>query len=96
MIWFAVLRNMGAHMMKTTIDINDELAQQAKAMAARRGTTFRSIVEHGIRLALEEASRSKPYRLDDKSVQGSGLQADFRDRRWAEIREAAYGDRSRW
>ena len=87
---------MGAHIMKTTIDINDELARQAKAMATGHGTTFRSIVEHGIRLALAEASRSKPYRLDDKSVQGNGLQADFRDRSWAEIREAAYGDRSRW
>ena len=87
---------MGAHMMKTTIDINDELAQQAKAMAVRQGTTFRSIVEHGIRLALQEAARSKAYRLDDKSVQGKGLQAEFRDRSWAEIREAAYGDRGRW
>ena len=82
--------------MKTTIDINDELAQRAKSMAARQGTTFRSIVEYGIRLALEEASRNKPYRLDDKSVQGNGLQAEFRDRSWSEIREAAYGDRSRW
>ena len=87
---------MGAHMMKTTIDINDELARQAKAMAATNGTTLRSVVEHGIRLVLEEASRSKRYRLDDKSVQGNGLQAEFRERSWAEIREAAYGDRSRW
>ena len=87
---------MGAHMMKTTIDINDELAQRVKAMAVRQGTTFRSIVEHGMRLALEEAARSKPYRLDDRSVQGNGLQAEFKDRNWSEIREAAYGDRGRW
>ena len=87
---------MGTHTMKTTIDINDELARKAKTMATRQGTTFRSIVEHGLRLALQDASRSKAYRLDDKSVQGNGFQEEFRERSWPEIREAAYGDRSRW
>lgn len=86
---------MGAHIMKTTIDINDELALRAKALAAEQGTTFRSIVEHGIRLSLDEAAERKTYRLDDKSVHGKGLQREFMDRSWPEIREAAYGDRGR-
>ena len=86
---------MGTHIMKTTIDINDYLARRARALAAKQGTTFRSIVEHGIRLTLDEAARNKAYQLDDKSVHGKGLQPEFRDRAWPEIREAAYGDRGR-
>ena len=87
---------MGTHIMKTTIDINDELAQRAKQLAANQGTTFRAIVEHGIRLTLDEATRKKTYRLDDRSVHGKGLRAEFRDRSWPAIREAAYGVRGRW
>ena len=44
--------------MKTTIDISDALALEAKALAARRGTTFREIVEQGIRHALLDTATS--------------------------------------
>ncbi len=76
--------------MKTTIDISDALALEAKALAAQRGTTFRSIVEQGIRHALQEAQQTQAFQLVDKSVTGSGLQAEFRNRPWAAIRDSAY------
>ncbi len=81
--------------MKTTLDINDDLAKQAKALASKQGTTLRAIIEQGIRLKLDEVKTRKPYRLADKSVQGKGLQSEFQDSTWMEIREAAYEDRGR-
>jgi RecB family exonuclease len=34
--------------MKTTIDIPDRLLRSAKAMAARRGTTLKTIITHAL------------------------------------------------
>ncbi|MCY4154545.1 MAG: hypothetical protein OXD47_12105 [Gammaproteobacteria bacterium] len=79
--------------MKTTIDISDALALEAKALAARRDTTFREIVERGIRHTLQEAQQVQTFQLVDKSVTGHGLQAEFRDRPWAAIRHSAYEGR---
>lgn len=79
--------------MKTTIDLSDALASEAKALAAKRGTTFRAIVEQGLRHALEEAQQAESFRLTDKSVPGNGLQAEFKDKSWAFIRHVAYQER---
>lgn len=76
--------------MKTTIDIPDALALEAKALAARRGTTFREIVEQGIHHALQEAQQVQTFQLVDKSVTGNGLQAEFRNKPWAVIRHSVY------
>lgn len=79
--------------MKTTIDLSDALALEAKSLAAERGTTFRAIVEQGIRHVLQEAHHEMPFRLPDKSITGNGLQAEFRDKSWAFIRHNAYEGR---
>ena len=79
--------------MKTTIDIATDLAVRAKALAARRGVTFRAVVEQGLRMALEEDRVAQRYRLPDKSVGGRGLQREFASRPWSDIVEAAYGSR---
>jgi hypothetical protein len=76
--------------LKTTIDISDDLAIQAKELAKREGSTLRAVIEQGLRLKLEQARGVQPYRLPDKSVEGRGLQTEFRDKSWEEIREAAY------
>ena len=75
---------------KTTIDISDDLAAQAKALAKREGTTLRAIIEQGLRMKLEQCSRTEAYKLPDRSVEGRGLQDEFRGKSWEEIREAAY------
>ena len=41
--------------MKTTIDLDDELLAEAKAVAARRRTTLKAMVEHALRRELAPA-----------------------------------------
>lgn len=91
-ILFPTLSNMGTHM-KTTIEIRDDLMKAAKALANRQGTTLRAIIERGIRTTLKEEQIAKRYELADKSVKGKGLQADFRQATWADLRDAAYRER---
>jgi predicted transcriptional regulator len=80
---------MATHM-KTTIEIQDDLMKAAKALARKQGTTLKSILERGIRTILKEEQRSSRYELADKSVKGKGLQADFQQATWTDIRDAAY------
>ena len=79
--------------MKTTVDLSDALALEAKTLAAERGTTFRAIVEQGIRNVLQEAQQEVSFQLADKSITGNGLQAEFRGKSWAFIRHNAYEGR---
>ena len=83
---------MGAHM-KTTVEIADALAREAKELAAREGTTLREIIEAGLRAVLRERRRKGAFRLRDVSFGGKGLQPEFRGADWERIREAAYEGR---
>ena len=79
--------------MKTTIEIPDPLFKAARQAARRDGTTLRALVEHGLRLALEERRQSPPIRLRDASVDGRGLQPGAETLSWEDLRRLAYGDR---
>lgn len=79
--------------MKTTIEIPDALAEEAKGAARRKGTTLRALVEAGLRQVLREQRRRSRFRLREASYRGRGLQPGFRDGDWARVREAAYEDR---
>ena len=79
--------------MKTTIEIADDLAQLAKAHAARENITLRSLVERGLRLALRADGERERFVLRDASVGGRGLQPPFREGDWARVRESAYEGR---
>lgn len=79
--------------MKTTVELPDDLMKKAKALAARRGTTLRSIIERGIRMTLSEDRRAGHYELPDRSVNGKGLQTAAQKGEWADIRGAAYKGR---
>lgn len=79
--------------MKTTVEIPDELMKKAKALAARRGTSLRSIIERGIRTTLSEERRRVQYELPERSVNGMGLQTGFKRGEWADIRNAVYTGR---
>ncbi len=76
--------------MKTTVDISDELLKKAKRLAAKRRTTLRAIIEQGIRNTVKEQQRGVKYVLPDMSVDGKGLQPEFKNKAWSDIRDAAY------
>jgi len=79
--------------MKTTIEIADDLAEKAKRLALARGITFRAVIEEGIRLTLRTEEDTPRFKLRNASVSGQGLQAEFRDAKWADIRDEIYQDR---
>ena len=79
--------------MKTTIEIADPLLQAARQAARRDGTTVRALVEHGLRLALDERRRAPSFQLRDASVPGQGLQSGAEGLAWHELRALAYGSR---
>jgi Arc/MetJ family transcription regulator len=78
---------------KTTIDISESLLAEAKEVAAREGTTLRALVESGLRTAIDRRLRGERFRLRDASVDGTGLQPEFRDAGWERVRDAAYEGR---
>jgi hypothetical protein len=80
--------------MKTTVEIPDALAEEAKTVAGREGTTLRALIEAGLRQVLgDRRRRAARFRLRDASFRGRGLQPGFRDADWQRIREAAYEER---
>lgn len=48
--------------MRTTLNLDDELAAAAKREAARRGQTFTSLLEEGLRGLLDQADRDAETR----------------------------------
>ena len=79
--------------MKTTIEISDILLKEAKKIAARDGTTLRTLVEQGLRNELQQRVRSTPFRLRKATFKGSGLQSGTADLSWEQLRELAYAGR---
>jgi hypothetical protein len=79
--------------MKTTIDIADALAREAKEVAARENTTLRELVEAGLRAVLRERRKRSSFRLRDASFAGQGLTPEFREAGWEAIRDAIYQGR---
>jgi hypothetical protein len=79
--------------MKTTIEISDGLAREARALAAREKTTLRALVEAGLREVLKRRRKAEGFKLRDASFGGRGLQADIAAGGWERMREAAYEGR---
>lgn len=84
---------MGRHIMKTTIEIADDLFERAQRVARKEKTTFRSLTEQGLRLVLA-AKQGKPKQLPPLvTVRGSGLTDEFRNASWDKIRDEIYRGR---
>lgn len=80
--------------MKTTIDIEDRLAREARRAARRRGTTLRALVEEGLRLVLEQPQArrpAKPFRL--VTFRGRGTQPGIEEGDWDTLRGPLYEGR---
>ena len=79
--------------MKTTVEISDTLAEEAKALAARERTTLRALIEAGLRAVLKERRQRGRFKLRKVTISGRGLQPEFRSSGWDRMREAAYEGR---
>ena len=75
------------------MELPEELLRAAQRTARREGTTVKSLLEEGLRLALARHQDNEVTGLRDASVGGNGLRPEFRGASWSEIRNAAYGDR---
>ena len=82
-----------AAIVKTTIEISDLLLKEAKRVAAREGTTLRTLVEQGLRHELKQRSRSGTFRLRKETFRGTGLQPGAKGLSWDQLRELAYTGR---
>ena len=76
--------------MKITVELHDELLEQAQAVAEREGTTLRSLVEESLQRSLEARRKAAQRHLDFPSYGGSGLTTEFRGAPWNRIRAEAY------
>ena len=79
--------------MKTTIEITDALAKEAKAHAAKENVTLRSLIERGLRMVLRADSQAVRFKLRDASVGGRGLQPSYRGADGLRIRQSIYRSR---
>jgi hypothetical protein len=84
---------MGGHIMKTTIEIADDLFERAQQLARKERMTFRSLTEQGLRLVLRE-KEGKPKKLPPLvTVRGRGLTSEFKNASWERIRDEIYRGR---
>ncbi len=82
---------MGRHIMKTTIEIADDLFARAQGLARREKTTFRALTEQGLRLVLREKTQRKTKPLPPLvTVGGGGLTEAFEHATWDQLRDEIY------
>ena len=80
--------------MKTTIDIADDLLEEARRTAEAGRTTLRALVEAGLRREIERRSRRTAYRLADLSFGEGGMAPEFERGGWDAMRSEIYGMRN--
>jgi hypothetical protein len=80
---------MGSHIVKTTIEIAEDLFQRVQRLARREKTTFRALTEQGLRLVLRE-KRGGGTLPPLVTVGGEGLRGEFKEASWDRIRDEIY------
>jgi hypothetical protein len=76
--------------MKTTVDISDNLLEEAKRLAAREGTTVKALIEQGLRQSITAKKKPGVYHLIKATFKGQGLQPGVSTATWDQIRDMAY------
>jgi Arc/MetJ family transcription regulator len=81
--------------MKTTIEIDDRLLQQAKQVALERKLSLKAVVESALRQFLDQPQTlgQPAFKLRDCSFKGEGLQPGIDESDWATIRAMIYEGR---
>ncbi len=85
---------MGGHIMKTTIEIADDLFKRAQSVARKEKTTFRELTEQGLRLVLKQRqSRPAGWKWNPVTFRGKGMTEEFKHAGWDKIRDEIYRGR---
>lgn len=80
--------------MKTTINIADNIFREARQLARQEGTTFRVLVEEGLRRVVRERrGRKQGFRLRKATFKGKGLQPHLAGATWDQILDISYEGR---
>lgn len=79
--------------MKTTIQIPNSLFEEARKLAHRERTTFKALVEEGLRRIISDRKRRGGFRLRKATYKGNGLQPQLSGASWDQIRELSYEGR---
>ncbi len=56
--------------MRTTLNLNPELARTAKRVASERGVTLTALIEEGLQGVLTDRRRTKAFRLNLPVIRG--------------------------
>jgi len=76
------------NIVKTTIQIADDLFQRVQALARKEKTTFRALTEEGLRLVLKnKKDKSTKWKWKLVTVKGQGLTDEFKNASWDQIRD---------
>jgi hypothetical protein len=85
---------MGHHIMKTTIEIADDLFERVQRLARKEKTSFRALTEAGLRLVVAGKHRDRPKKLPPLvTFGGDGPTDQFKDWNWDQIRDEIYRGR---
>lgn len=79
--------------MKTTVQIPDTLLMEAKRIASNEKTTVRALIEEALRKTLADRAQETQFELEDRSVEGEGLQPGIEEGNWEQIRAMIYEGR---
>jgi len=79
--------------MRTSVDMPDDILEEARAIAGSQKTTLRSLMEEGLRWVIQQRKKPRRFRLRDAAVGGKGLQPGIREGSWQELREMIYRGR---
>ncbi|HEY5932229.1 MAG TPA: type II toxin-antitoxin system VapB family antitoxin [Nitrospira sp.] len=79
--------------MKTTVQIPDNLFNEARRIARRERTTMKALIEQGLRRLISERKREPLFHLRKATFKGQGLQAHLAGASWEQVRELGYEGR---
>lgn len=79
-------------LVKTTVDIHDELLARAKRHARRTGRPLRAVIEEGLRQVLANPIPRQPYCLPDHSVGDVAGRDPLESYSWKDLRQVIYAE----